>query len=309
MTYTVPEAALLLHRAPFLASTHTERLTELATYLRGMPPGLELASLADRGFAARSGLGIVERLTSSDIPVARGPLATGPVGASWLHLLSALAGLGVLAAGKRKAALFWLLWAAPFVVYELALGWNLDYGTYLVFLMPPLCALCGHACGWLRGRGPAALGFSLLVVLLTALLVTPVRQLAAQWDDPETARRQHDSPTMLAAVWAASALPPNAVVVQARREWNANLLPLYAERQHITRAGHTLRLFRSRGPWTPMKPDAYDLLTTGTLSGLLESGRPVFAFDPEPLRGANFGQLDSSRFAWKPVAEADLEAA
>jgi hypothetical protein len=283
------------------------RLAEVASYLRGMPPGFEVAALGDASGLLEAARGIAHRLGSGDIAVTRGPLATGPVGASWLHALAAIAGLAVLFRVPRAAG-FWLLWALPFLGYELALGWNLDYGVYLVFVMVPLSALCACAAGWLGGLGHP-FGRVAQALLLLLLLLPSAMQVAAHWGDPELDRRRHDSETTLAAAWAAQSLPEDAVVIQSRREWNSNLLPLYAERQHVARAGSRLRLFRDRGPWTPMKPDVYEPLTTELLQQLLRAGRPVFAFEPDPLRDANPDSLDPTRFVWRPAGAADLASA
>jgi hypothetical protein len=285
-------------------------LASVLGYLRGMPPSLEFGALAEPLHLANSARGIAERLLGDEIAVTRGPLATGPVGASALSFAAALVGLAVLGRRHRASseALFWVLYPLPFLVYELALGWNLDYGTYLVFVMPPLCACSAHAVSWLsqlpdRFRTPLHAG------LLTALALPSMLQIARHWDDVEADRRRHDSLATLAAVFAASALPGDAVVIQSRSEWNANLLPLYAARTHVARVGSTLRLLRSRDPWTPMKPDAYELLTTEQLAALVRAGRPVIAFEARPLEAANPGRLDAAQFDWRPFGAVDLASA
>jgi hypothetical protein len=283
------------------------RLAEVAAYLRGMPPGFEVAALGDTAGLLEAARGIARRLGSGDIAVTRGPLATGPVGASWLHAVAAVAGGAVLLRVPRVLG-FWLLWVLPFLAYELALGWNLDYGVYLVFVMPPLAALCASGAAWLGGlRPPSSRLAQVLLVLL--LLLPSATQIARHWEDPLHDRRRHDSEPTLAAAWAARSLPEDAIVIQSRREWNSNLLPLYAERQHVARTGSRLRLFRDRGPWTPMKPEVYEPLTTRLLQELLRAGRPVFAFEPDPLRDANPGSLDPTAFVWQPAGAADLGSA
>ena len=285
------------------------RLRELLVYLRGMPPGLAPGTVLAPGFLAESAAGIGRRLVDGGIELTRGPLATGPVGLSVLHFAVAALGLARLVARGRAlaGALFLASWALPFLVYEWMLGWNLDYGTYLVFVLPPVCAACGCAVGWLGGLGRVPrLAVGAGVVL--ALVAPSGLQLRRHWDDTARDRRRHDSATTLAAVFAARALPEDAVVVQPRSEWNANLLPFHAERRHIARIGTQLKLFRSPARWTPMKPDAYTPLTTEALEQLLRAGIPVIAFEQEPLRGANPGVLDPSRFVWRPAGAADLAA-
>ena len=233
------------------------------------------------------------------------PGATGPVGASVLTLLAAALGAALLARRKLATAVFWALWLGPFFVYELALGWNLDYGTYVVFLMPPLCVFAGEAATWPRSlRRPWGLWLAAAAVVVLA--APSVMQLSRHWGDVETDRRRHDSPTTLAAIWAGVSLPVEAVVVQPRSEWNANLLPLHSGRRHVARSGAGLRLFQGAGRWTPMKPDAYVALTTTRLTELLETGSPVFAFESDPLRGSGSATLDPDRFRWAPFHAVDV---
>jgi hypothetical protein len=284
------------------------RTAAIVAYLRGMPPAFELASLADPGFVLGSATGLSVRILSEQVVMTRGPLATGPVGASWQHVIAALVGLLTLWKAPRAAA-FWTLWSLPFLVYELALGWNLDYGIYLVFVMPALCGLCAHAGGW-AGAQRRPFGPILQLALVVVLLVPSATQIAHHWGDLESDRRRHDSAATLAAIWAARSLPENAVVIQSRGEWNANLLPLYAERQHVARTGSGLKLLRDRAPGTPMKPDAYELLSTEVLQELLRAGRPVFAFDQAPLAGGPAPHtLDPEQFRWKAAGLVDLESA
>jgi hypothetical protein len=278
---------------------------ELLVYLRGLPPAFDLAPLADLDFVSDSLVGMFQRLTDGGVAVTRGPLATGPVGASVLTLLAAALGAVRLARRELATAVFWALWLGPFFVYELALGWNLDYGTYVVFLMPPLCVFAGEAATWpLSLRRPWGLWLAAAAVVVLA--APSVMQLAEHWGDVEIDRRRHDSPTTLAAIWADESLPAEAVVIQPRSEWNANLLPLHSGRRHVARSGAGLRLFQAAGRWTPMKPDAYLALTTARLTELLRAGSPVFAFEPDPLRGSAPATLDPKRFRWEPFHPVDI---
>ena len=294
--------------AMLLPAESGARLADLLVYLRGMPPGLEAAPLPDPALARDSIAGLLSRLTDAGIASTRGPQATGPTGLTMIALAAAAVGALLLARRSCGIALFWLLWLTPFVVYELALGWNLDYGVYLVFVMPPLSVFAAEAVsaafGWIsRWRGLA------VAAGVAVLLIGPGMQIAAHWGDAHRDRLRHDSVATLAALWAADALPENAVVVQPRSEWNANLLPLHSERRHVARAGGRLRLFDARARWTPMKPGAYRPLTTARLRELLAAGTPVFAYEAEPFAGGRSPDLDAGAFAWERVAVIDLAAA
>lgn len=294
-----------------LPAPEGRRLPELLAYLRGLPPGLDVAPLGDPERALESAAGLLARLSGGDIPLGRGPQATGPTGLSALALGAAGLGWLALSLRNRTLALFWALWALPFAVYEIALGWNLDYGVYLVFAMPPLVVLGAEAVWWPAGRLVAAgrprLAAGVAFAGIAALGLPALLQLSAQWGDPRIDRLRHDSAATLAARWAAASLPAEAVVVQPRSEWNANLLGLHASRRPVTRAGAGLRLLHDRGPWTPMRPDAYRPLTGEALRELIEVGVPVFAFEPDPLAGAP-ALPDPGPFVWERVATVDLHA-
>ncbi len=281
------------------------RFAELLVYLRGLPPGLDGTLLADPGHLVGSVAELFSRLTDSSIQLGRGPQATGPVGVSAGTLLLAAVGGVLLWRRNRAAAGFWALWCGPFVLYEVALGWNLDYGIYAVFVMPPLCVWAAEALAFPLRRAsrwaPVAVAAG-----MTFLLAIPIAQLAGQWREVDADRRRHDSATTLAARWASESLPAEAVVIQPRSEWNANRIPLYAERLPIARSGEGLRILRDRGSWTPMRPDAYELLTTEKFEELLRNGRPVYAFGPNPLEEA--GAIDVRRFVWEPLSPIDLGA-
>ena len=281
------------------------RVGELLTYLRGLPPALDLAPLTDPRHTFEATGGVLARLTDAEIPVTRGPAATGTTGLSSFALAAAAVGLVLQARRSPAVAAFFALWATPFLVYEIALGWNLDYGVYLVFLLPPAVVLAAEAAWWPAARFGRA-GAVATAVVLVLLAVPAALRLQAQWPEPGFDRLRHDSAATLAARWAAESLPADAVIVQPRSEWNANLLPLYAKRRHVARSGGGLKLFEDRGSGTPMRPDSYRLLDTKALRELLDAGVPVFAFEPDPLRESATPGLDPARFAWRRVAEIDL---
>lgn len=296
--------------AALLPAAPGQRIAETLVYLRGISPGLRLGALLESGFLSDSASALAHRLTSSGVGITRGPMATGPIGLGIVHWVVGAFGLFVLGRQTPRIAFFLGLWLLPYLTYELLLGTSLDYGAYLVFVLPPVCAGCGYAVAEIELRMPAKSPLVLVLGLLGVLVLsaTPAMQLAAHWGDTERDRERHESPTTLAAVFAASAVPADAVLIQSRLEPNANLLPFYSERRHISRIGRTLSLFTDRDPYTPMKGTAYEMLTTQRLAALVRAGTPVIAFEENPLRGANVGVLTASRFRWVPAGRADLSA-
>lgn len=283
---------------------------EYMTYLRGISPGLELAWKPQ--FWANSTEALFPRLISLDIPSTRWPAATSPVGFSSLYLLAAAIGL-VIAFGRHfRQALFWLLWPAPYLLYEIALGMNLDYGVYLPFLLPSFAVFATMAILSLTKYRGSGISRSISMAargLLVFLLVLPSCFLIVRhWDDPGQDARAHFSPYTLAAIWASRHLESDALVIQSRTEWNVNILPYYARRQHVLRSGPDLLLFQDLGRYTPMNLGSYTLLTTAMLQDILSSGRPIYAFESDPLQECNPAVLDGQAFTWEAGAVADLDA-
>ena len=285
---------------------------EYIAYLRGISPGLELRELLKPQFWANSIKALFPRLLSLEIPSTRWPAATSPVGFSLLYLLVAAIGLAISFGRYFRQALLWLLWAAPYLLYEVALDLNLDYGIYLPFLLPPLAVFATIAILSLVGyRGSRISRYISITVrgLLVFLLLLPSGALIVRhWDDPVKDAVAHFSPSTLAAIWASRHLPTAALVIQSRAEWNVNILPYYARRQHVLWTGQELVLFQDIGRYTPMNIHSYTLLTTAMLKGIIASGRPVYAFESNPLKDCDPAILDGKAFTWEAGAVADLDA-
>jgi hypothetical protein len=283
---------------------------EFVSYLRGISPGLSAAAWTRPAFWSRSLEGLYVRLTSLYIPSSRTAMATSPLGFGPLHVVAAAAGFLILQGRGSPLGWFCVLWAAPYLAFEVALGRNVDYGVYLPFVLPPLALLSAVTVAWLpwppasRSRWPLA---AITRIVLCSMLLWPsARLLGRHWNDPTEDAVTHFSPTTLAAIWASDNLPRNAVIIQPRSERNVNILPYYSDRQHLIRYGSTLRMFNSLGPYTRMNSRSYRTVTLSMLAAMIRGGRPVYAFERDPLMPLWLDSLDRRGFLWVGEATVDI---
>lgn len=281
----------------------------LLGYLRGSSPRLPTGVMWERAFLAGSVRGLWHRLFSAEVAFSRLPRASGPLGLSVLHLVAAAVGLVACVRSDRWQGVFWLLYPLPFLCHEVLLGRNLDYGLYVPFVLPPLCGLTVLALGavgeWGRGRRGAVW----LQAGAVAVLLVPSAMLHwRHWGRAGRERAEHySSLTTLAAIWMSRHLPDEAVVIQPAWEENPNLLAYYWGRQYAWCAQDEAMLLEGSGPFTPMNMTAFVPLTTERLTALIAAGRPVYAFEPDPLARCGREVIDSGAFAWRRAAVVDLD--
>jgi hypothetical protein len=89
---------------------------------------------------------------------------------------------------------------------------------------------------------------------------------------------------------------------------DVNILPYYSRRQHVLRSGAKLMLFQSLGHYTPMNSDSYQTLTTSLLTDIIRSGRRVYAWEKDPLKGSVPHVLNPRAFVWVGDTYVDLKA-
>lgn len=264
-------------------------------YLRGIAPSPSLHNLWQPGFLLHSLQDFFHRLSLYSIPVSsEAPQSIGPTGLGIFHFLILFVG-GIICAGRNfKIFLFWILYAAFYFAYEVTLGFNLDVGLYIPFLLFPSAFFIGYAVNILGEKSKV---LPCLVVIF--LIYGEASLLGNHWKDAEKDRLRHFSPSTLMAIWSSKNLPQDAILIQPYAEWNVNIFPYYADRRHILRNAEGLALFEPRGPYTPMNGGAYEPLTTVRLRALLESGHSVYSFDQDPLGRSNPAVLDQSQFQWE----------
>ncbi|MBI4865105.1 MAG: DUF2723 domain-containing protein [Candidatus Riflebacteria bacterium] len=302
----VAGAACLVLYALLPVDPAESRILGLLRYLRGISPSPPVRLWLEPRFWADSASGLLDRVTCVDVPVSQLAIATCPVGASWFNVV--LAGVGLLVAWRHRlrSGLFWGLYPAPYLAYELGLGRNLDAGLYLPLLLPSLSGLgaltLGRALALSTGSGSLSrplVGRSLGSLVLLLLLLPSAGLVLRHWEAPDRDASVHHSVWMLAACWMSRHLPRDAVVLQPAVERNVNLLPYYSGLRHALRRGALFMLFEPRGPYTPMNLEAYGLLTTARLGELIRSGRAVYALESDPLARCPEEILDGKLFAWE----------
>ena len=78
------------------------------------------------------------------IALARSVFGGGAIGWPFAIVLGALAGAYLLRRTPRVIVIA-VAWSAGYLAYEISLGYNVDPGVYLVYLLPPLAVLAGVA--------------------------------------------------------------------------------------------------------------------------------------------------------------------
>lgn len=283
------------------------RLVSVASYMRGLGAGWRLRALEDLPFLRDSLADLGQRLFGIRIA----PLGlpnNGWVGLGPAHAAAVAAGIVALAARSPRVLAFWVLFSAPYLCYEVLLGWSVDPGVYVPLLFPAL-AVCAESALMTLAHWPRLdrrIGFGLALVGLGLLAAPSAARLSREWDvTPRLAGTLTRS--VLAAAWVPGHLPANAVVVVPQTAVNPNLTPYYSRRRPILPIAERAMLLVEPRPYLPMNIRSYEVLTTERLGRLVADGIPVFAFDRDPLpREEDF---DPSAFRWVPAGSADIEAA
>ncbi len=283
----------------------SDKIVEVFKYLRGISYGLSLSSLFNIPFLLNSVGGFLSRLFFHDINaiMIRLPRATSPLGMNLLHLIGGSLGLVLSIKMNSRLAIFWLLYSAPFVIYEVLIGQNTDYGLYLPFILPSLFVFISVTCIFVARnilrRSKRYLAPVIWVPVILCFLYPSLYLIAKHWDDISKDAIKHYSSTTLGAIWISQNIQQNAIILQPVNEWNVNILPYYASRRHVIRSRGTLMIFNSLGPYTPMNINYYEYLTTEKLKNIMDSNIPVYAFEKDPLGTSNPKIINREYFKWK----------
>jgi hypothetical protein len=249
---------------------------------------------ADASGAPRSVLGYLRGIAPLPDPVpsepatgeavSRSPAGAGvPVASGWPWILIGLTLAGAALAARRHApeVVFWTAWALPFLLYEIAIGENLDLGLYVPYVLPALAGLATVGVGALPGRsGVARLArYAAMLVLLTPTAAHTLEILR----ETEPRSAFFARPVLVACRFIREHAPPGAVVVEPPGVANANLIPAYARRRPIAFEGGRFRLFAG-GRWAPLDGRSFVDVDRRILEDLLRQEVEVIALDPEPFR-------------------------
>jgi hypothetical protein len=252
-------------------------------YLRGITPAPELG-----GLGAASALARIQALVAGSLGAIAGSVAIP------LALL-VIAIVILLAVRGRRTLLFWTIYAAPCLAYELALGRNVDPGIYMVYLAPALAAILAAAATVLpaRARGPA------VAVLVAGALLGPCVRSAALAEKVVSRDAFLRSEWMQTCDWLRRHAPPGSVLVQPPGLEHVNFMPCHTGLRPIIVQEGLFRIFVG-GPGTPLNLDAFPLLQPAHLDRLLDRGVPVLSLVPDPFRStAGDGERTATRYRWR----------
>ncbi len=256
-------------------------IAEWLRYLRGIAPAPGATSLGLAELAGGAG-GLADRALG---------VTTGYVMVPLLLLVAACVALAALGRGRFLA--FWLVFAAPYLAYEIVLGGNLDFGLYSVYVAPAVAALPAGAAGALiaRARGEAAgrvawpfraTGRALLAVGAVVLLAFPAARSASLRERVVSREAFLGTDLLRSCAWIRAHVTPDAFVVEPPGLDNVNLLPCYTGlRPIIFEAGRYL--IWNGGKWSPLNLYSFAPLQAKHLERLGEKGIPVVSLVADPF--------------------------
>ena len=246
----------------------------LVAYLAGIAP---MPVIADPGHLAGSLVrtlgGALEETLRSALPAL---VLAACLGAAWLRF--------------PRTSAFWVVHAAPYLAYEVAIGWNVDPGVHLVFAGPAIAAMLG--CGavaasqWLveRRRRAAVACTSIIAVALLPAVVASYDLGALVL----TREAFLSSGPVRALMSLRDTTPTDAVVVQPPDVYNVNLVPAYAHRRPIIHQEGRYMLFEGRRG-SPLNLTSFSMLTGPLLDRLLQERVPVISIVAEPFPAGGLG--------------------
>jgi len=285
-------------------------------YLMGIHPGISLEQLSAPAFWHESLTGLFNRLMNDSLIHSRQPEAVSPLCLSIPHMLLAAVGLVVSWRQRRRFSIFWLLYLTPYLAFEILLGKNLDYGLYIPFILIPLFTFISIPLMFINRRDGSHYSPKLLLpiyLMITILLLTPsIAFIRSHWNDARDDAINHFSPTTLAAKWVSNNLPDNAVVIQSSWEWNALILPYYANRRSILwklqpEARRAYGILKGRVKYMPLNEASFEVLSTETLKRLILHKIPVYAFEADPFSFSDPEMIDRAAFQFEPWTEVELK--
>lgn len=188
-----------------------------------------------------------------------------------------------------RLSLPWLLLAIPYLIYETSVGiGSIDWGIYMVFVVPALAAAVGLGVTGYRQTGPlrwiAAPRTGLaLVALATALLALPPFQDTARLRNLLPWYRETGECKVLSD-WVRENTRPDSLVIQPTAWVYAGLSStLYTDRTPIFKNGYTL----IPGPWKPLNVSPVFKhgreLETEDFERWLKASRSILSFDSDPF--------------------------
>jgi hypothetical protein len=207
----------------------------------------------------------------------------------------------------RKTLIWWFL-AIPYLVYEMTVGASLDWGIYLVFIVPTVAAslAMGVACWTWSDNRPLNL---LRTLLCAGGIIGLLYQLPAFQTGSEIRRLlpwyREGGATKALSDWVRKNSPQDSLVIQPL-DWHfAGLAStLYTDRIPLFRDSGGILI---PGVWRPLfcHPAFHHVLptTTADFEHWLDTGRPILSFDADPFHtwSAYWPELDTDRYETRPI--------
>lgn len=214
--------------------------------------------------------------------------------------------LSFLLVGLRRS-LPWLLLSLPYLAYEIAMGYALDPGIFLVFVAPTVAVGMGClAASFIRGT-QEGWGLLPLIPLLAVLLGGGFT--LAQFQRTAEVRNllpwlQNESSTMALSRFVRDHSPEDTLLIQPV-DWDPTGLAstLYSRRTPLFNDGEILLL----EPWKPLFThpifNHVRSVKTEDFDRWLDEERPILCFDPDPFRawGCYWPFVDIDRFETRPL--------
>ncbi len=225
-----------------------------------------------------------------------------------LGFVPLLMGLVLLLLCPLRKTLVWWLLAIPYLLYEMTLGMSLDWGIYLVFVVPAVAAglALGTACwSWSSNRPlnllrilVCATGLAGLFFQIPAFQVeAEVRRLLPWYREGGAIKALSD--------WVRMNSPKDSLVIQPM-DWHfAGLAStLYTDRIPLFRESGGILL---PGRWRPLfnndKFGHVRTVTTQDFEQWLDTERPILSFDADPFHtwSAYWPKVDIERYETRPI--------
>lgn len=310
--FVVTGAFALLTLILLPAPSDGGRLREWAGYLRGISPGLNWTSIATSEFLFNSMMGMIERVFAVGVPPYQPLWIPSDLGFNAAHLIVGIAGLLLCIHRRLRVGYFWLLFGAPYLIYEFLLGSAQDMGVYLPFLLPSCSAFLVVAVGSI----PAAQGAArwkhvraVAQVLLVGCLMAPSLALIAKnWNTTRQTAVHHYSGVALMGIWMDRNLPADAFLIVHSGLGNPNELPYYSGRRPILVRGTEALILRDGGRFMPLNARAYEPIDDSALQNFIEAGTPVYSLSANPWIVSAGDDGAGQSIVWELEREVDLSA-
>ena len=293
--FSVPLGLAVLWLVSIWIAEHgLEKIGLLVYYLRGAAPSPRIDRLFGEGALGYWGEQAIR--TWQDLFHFE---VTGPV-------LGAAGAISLLT-HRFKWALPWWLLCLPYLLYEVAMGYSLDSGIYLIFLVPCVAAALGGSFGvcevnwksprgWWHG-GVAVVGIVGVLCSLPRYQETAEYRNLLPWIQPHSA-------TMTLCEWVRDNTPQDTLLIQPV-DWDPTGLAstLYSERTPLFNDGEILLASRWKPLFTHPVFEHVRSITTEDFERWLDEERPLLSFDADPFRswGCYWPFVDIDRYETRPI--------